>query len=199
MSLHVWVAAVCDSTCAHPHESKLHLPRSAEIWQKPWTSLHSNQVPQHHSRCVWRSSMFEFACYKWFSLECISRAEIKVVHLCWDKQVTEEGIINCICSFLSQLRTVLFWIIHIYSRDCLHLKWKCSTLLTFKSHINFWWILSIQNSIKIYALKGSFSIFPCLGPLILQVLELDSFLNNLSIKLGEYNNQRHCDFLISIL
>ena len=93
----------------------LHLPRSVEIWQKPWTSLHSNQVPCHLSRCVWIFSICETLFNTWFSLKCRLNTEIKVVHLCGDKQLIESEIINCTCSFLSQLRTVLVWFMHSYS------------------------------------------------------------------------------------
>ena len=60
---------------------------------------------------------------------------------------------------------------------------------------------SAQNSGNIFALKSNISIFPCFGPLILIILifHLDRFLNDLSIKLGKYNQQRNYGFMISTL
>ena len=50
---------------------------------------------------------------RWFSLKSRFNAEINVVHLCGDKQLMETAIINCICSLLSQLWTVILWLVHI--------------------------------------------------------------------------------------
>lgn len=50
---------------------------------------------------VSRLSELEISSNTWFSLNCRFNTEIKVVHLCWNKHLIEDGIINYICSFLS--------------------------------------------------------------------------------------------------
>ena len=102
--------------CSYKLESNLNSPSSVETCWKLSKSLGSSQVPWKGSGNAWRLSIFEIPFNAQFSPKCWLHTEIKVVHLCWDKQPMETGIINCICSLLSQLRTVPLWLVHICSR-----------------------------------------------------------------------------------
>ena len=67
-------------------------------------------------------------------------------------------------------------------------------MLTFQSYTGFWWILSIHDFRKISFLKSDFSILPGHVPLssiILNVIQVSTFLDDLTIKFGEGNQQRN--------
>ena len=96
----------------------LNLPSSVETCWKLSKSLSSSWVTCQFSGHAWRLSKFETLFNAQFSPKCWPNTEIKVVHLCWNKQLMETGIINCICSLLSQLRTIPLWLVHICSRTC---------------------------------------------------------------------------------
>ena len=69
-----------------------------------------------------------------------------------------------------------------------------SFILTFQFYTCFWWILSIHDFRKINFLKNDFSILPGHVPLnsiILNVIQFSTFLDDLTIKFGEYNHQRN--------
>ena len=138
--------------------------------------------------------MLKFLFDMWFSLKCIFNTEINIVPLWWDKELMENGIIDCICSLLSQLWTVLLWLVH-----------TCQTLIFFLqliigqsnlpiAHV-LWRVFSINDTMLINLLKSLISIiFSFLQPIfpILYIIQFSIFLWYETIKFGEYNHQWNC-------
>ena len=146
--------------------------------------------------------MFEIPFNKWFSLQCRFNTEINVVHLCWDKQLMETCIINCICSCLSQLWTVVLWHVHVCQSLSLfypkngRLLWHTSQL-----HMHIWRVFSIHDTRLINLLKSLFSIifgFPQPIFVILYIIQFGLFLYYKAIKFGEYNHQWHCEMICEL-
>ena len=137
--------------------------------------------------------------YTCYSLKCRFSTKIKVVHLCWDKQLMHTGISNCISSLLSQFRTIYLWQVHI-CQSVISMQ-GIFAIPTFPPQICLWWMFSVHNFGKIDYLKSFFSFHPCLVPLIciLHITQVRMFLDYLTIKFGEYNHQWNCECVILLV
>ena len=141
-----------------------------------------------------RVNIWSIISYFWYSLQCRFGTKIKVVHLCWDKQLMHASISDCISSLLSQFRTIHLWQVHICQK-VISMQWVFA-LPTFQLYICLWWIWYIHNFRQINSLKSVFSILPCLLKLIICILhitQVSKFLVYLTIKFGEYYHQWNCE------
>ena len=145
--------------------------------------------------------MFEMPFNTRFSLKCKFNTEIKVVHLCWDKQLIETSIINGICSLLSQLWTVLLWLVHIWHIIFIFLQ-ELELNPTSQLHMHLWREFSVHDTWLINLLKSLFSIilsFPQPIFPIVEIIQFGMFLFYEAIKFGENNHQWNCKDIIEWL
>jgi hypothetical protein len=87
-----------------------------------------------------------------------------------------------------------------YLLKCYLYLWLIAILIipTSQAHMCFWRILGVKDFREINSLKSVFSIFSGFVPLncIIHIIHFASFLDNLTIKFGEYYHQRNCGGVI---